>query len=101
MRCVAYRATDSYDPQLETKAAKEVFEGRSPKGFPADLLKTARRRLAQLDAAASVEDMNLPPGNRLHLLTDGRWSVSVNMQYRITFLWGANGPEDVWFGDYH
>ncbi len=84
----------------KTKAAKEVFEGRSPKGFPADLLKTARRRLAQLDAAVSVEDMKLPPSNRLHLV-DGRWSISVNMQFRITFLWGDSGPEDVWFGDYH
>ena len=84
----------------KTKEALAVLQGRSPKGFPADLLKAVRRRLQQLDAATDVEDMRSPPGNRLHLV-DGRWSVSVNDQFRITFLWGPNGPEEVWFGDYH
>ncbi len=85
--------------------AKAVFEGRSPgKGFPADLFKTARRRLQQLDAAVALDDMRTPPGNRLHQLDgdrSGEWSVSVNDQFRITFKWGAAGPEEVWFGDYH
>ncbi len=81
-----------------------VFEGRTPRGFPPDLLRRTRRLLAQINAAAGVEDLRAPPGNRLHRLTGdmtGRWSVSVNDQYRITFLWGPDGPEDVWFGDYH
>ena len=84
--------------------ARAVFEGHSTKGFPADLAKKTRRLLAQLNAAASVEDMRLPPGNRLHALgadRAGQWSVSVNDQFRITFVWGEAGPEDVWFGDYH
>ncbi len=84
--------------------AKAVFEGRAPKGFPADLFKKTRRLLAQLNAAVSVEDMRLPPGNRLHALTAdraGQWSVSVNDQFRITFVWGPAGPQEVWFGDYH
>jgi proteic killer suppression protein len=87
-----------------TKAAKEVFEGRTPKGFPADLAPAVRRRLFQLHAAAQVEDMRSPPGNRLHKLTDdrlGQWSVSVNDQFRICFEWGENGPENVEFTDYH
>ena len=46
----------------KTKAAKAVFEGGSPKGFPADLVPAARRRLAQLNAARTVEDMKAPPG---------------------------------------
>ncbi len=84
--------------------ARAVFEGHAPKGFPADLAKKTRRLLAQLNAATSVEDMRLPPGNRLHALgadRAGQWSVSVNDQFRITFVWGEGGPEDVWFGDYH
>lgn len=83
---------------------KDVFEGRLPKGFPPDLFKRARRVLAQLNAATAPEDMASPPGNRLHKLEGdlaGRWSVSVNAQFRITFIWGLQGPEDVWFGDYH
>ncbi len=80
--------------------AEAIFAGRQIKTVPADLARAARRRLAQLDQATCVEDMRVPPGNRLNLV--GRaWSVSVNMQYRITFVWGAAGPEEVWFGDYH
>jgi toxin HigB-1 len=89
----------------KSATAKAVFEGRGfGKGYPPDLERPLRRRLQQLDAAVTVEDMRTPPGNRLHpLVADraGAWSVSVNDQFRITFKWGAAGPEEVWFGDYH
>jgi len=85
--------------------AKAVFEGRAPgKGFPADLVSPARRRLAQLNAAAVVEDMRSPPGSALHRLTGDRtdqWSIKVNDQFRICFTWGPHGPEAVEFVDYH
>ena len=84
--------------------AKEVFEGRAPRAVPADILKRARRVFAQLNAAATVQDMAAPPGNRLHKLAGDLkdyWSVSVNRQYRVTFKWGEDGPEEVWLGDYH
>ena len=67
-------------------------------------MRPLRRRLQQLDAAVTVDDLRTPPGNRLHLLTGdraGEWSVSVNDQFRVTFRWGDAGPEEVWFGDYH
>ena|SRR5665213_2559487 len=84
--------------------AKAVFEGRNPgKGFPGDLIGPARRRLAQLNAAVAVEDMRAPPGNALHRLTDdrdGQWTVKVNDQFRICFVWGANGPDAVEIVDY-
>ena len=88
----------------KTKTARDVFEGRTPKGFPADLVKSARRRLAQLNAAQTIDDMRAPPGNRLHALTanrQGQWSISVNDQFRICFIWTANGPDEVEFVDYH
>jgi plasmid maintenance system killer protein len=43
--------------------------------------------------------MRSPAGNRLHKVGEV-WSISVNMQFRITFVWGQDGPEQVWFGDY-
>lgn len=88
----------------KSKDAKTVFEGGSPKGFPADLVKRTRRLLSQLSAVTDVEQLRTPPGNRLHQLTGdltGRWSLSINDQYRIVFVWGSDGPEEVWFGDYH
>jgi len=88
----------------KSKAAKAVFEGRSPKGFPADLLKAARRRLARLNEVTDVEELRVPPGHRLHALIGdraGQWAISVNDQFRICFVWGADGPQDVEIVDYH
>ena len=88
----------------KTKEAKTVFEGGTPKGFPSDLAKSVRRRLAQLNAARVLEDLKTPPGNRLHPLTadrQGQWSISVNDQFRICFIWTENGPDAVEFVDYH
>jgi toxin HigB-1 len=88
-----------------SEQAKAIFEGRDPgKGFPPDLVQATRRRLLRLDAATSVDDLRTPPSHRLHRLVGnraGEWSISVNDQFRITFKWGEQGPEDVWFGDYH
>jgi proteic killer suppression protein len=85
--------------------ARAVFEGRDPgKGFPADLIKSTRRRLFRINDAATIGDLRSPPSHRLHMLDGdraGEWSVSVNDQFRITFIWAEQGPKDVWFGDYH
>ena len=89
----------------KSEQAKAVFEGRGPgKGFPADLVSVARRKLLQLDGAVDVTDMRLPRGNRLHELVGdrkGQWSVSVNDQFRICFRWSEGGADDVEFVDYH
>lgn len=88
----------------KSKDAKAVFEGQSPKGFPANLVSRTRMLLALLNAATDVEQLRSPPGNRLHQLTGdlaGHWSIAVNAQFRIVFIWGPDGPEEVWFGDYH
>jgi proteic killer suppression protein len=88
----------------KSKEAKEVFEGRSPKGFPPDLLKAVRRRLAQMNAALRLDDLKAPPGHRLHPPKADRqdqWSISVNDQFRICFVWTENGPDAVEFIDYH
>ena len=64
----------------------------------------ALRKLAQLDVAERIEDMRVPPGNRLEsLLGDrkGQWSVRVNERFRICFLWVDAHAEDVEIVDYH
>ncbi|MGZ9100087.1 MAG: type II toxin-antitoxin system RelE/ParE family toxin [Brevundimonas sp.] len=88
----------------KSREAKSVFEGRAPKGFTADLVNATRRRLERLDAAVTVEDLRVSPGHRLHKLSDdraGQWSISVNDQFRICFVWGDHGPEPVEFVDHH
>ncbi len=84
--------------------AREVFEGRAPRGFPADLARATRRRLGYLHAALRLEDLKAPPGNRRHPLTGdrlGQHSISVNDKFRICFIWTPEGPSEVEFVDYH
>jgi len=89
----------------KSKTAQAIFLGRDPgKGFPADLVAVARRRLARLDEAIHVQDLASPPGHRLHRLSgdrNGQWSISINMQWRICFIWSENGPLEVDIVDYH
>jgi toxin HigB-1 len=64
----------------------------------------ATRKLAQLDAAHTLEFLRSPPGNRLERLTGdraGQYSIRVNDQYRLCFRWTEAGPEDVEIVDYH
>ncbi len=81
-----------------------VFHGESPKGFPSDLVKVARRKLGYLDAAADLRDLRLPPGNHLEALSKdrkGQHSIRINDQFRICFRWTREGPADVEVTDYH
>jgi proteic killer suppression protein len=67
-------------------------------------MRTALRKLAQLDAAARLEDLRVPPANRLEALAGqmrGLHSIRVNDQWRIVFRWRDYGPHEVAFTDYH
>src|ERR1700722_210081 len=81
-----------------------VANGEIRKGFPADLIKVARRKLGYLNAATTLDDLRAPPANRLEALKSdrkGQHSIRVNDQYRICFIWTAEGPKDVEFVDYN
>jgi len=86
------------------KRTTAVAAGKSPKGFPADLIKAARRKLVMLDNAAVLDDLKSPPGNKLHSLTKdraGQHAIWINDQFRLCFRWTDAGPEDVEITDYH
>lgn len=81
-----------------------VFHGRNLRGVPAAILSAARRKLAYLDAATSLDDLKAPPGNRLHPLTGdraGQHAVWINNQYRLCFRWTAAGLAEAEIVDYH
>ncbi|HXU32293.1 MAG TPA: type II toxin-antitoxin system RelE/ParE family toxin [Thermoanaerobaculia bacterium] len=64
----------------------------------------ARRKLRQLQIAGLLEDLRIPPGNRLEALKgdrSGQYSIRVNDQFRVCFRWTAAGAEDVEIVDYH
>ena len=64
----------------------------------------AFRKLDQLDSVVRLEELRVPPGNRLEALSGdkrGRYSIRINAQYRIIFQWGDAGPFEVEITDYH
>ena len=68
------------------------------------IAQVARRKLRQLEIAGRLDDLRIPPGNRLEALKgarQGQYSIRVNDQWRICFRWTAAGPEDVEIVDYH
>ncbi|MBL8600074.1 MAG: type II toxin-antitoxin system RelE/ParE family toxin [Devosia sp.] len=86
------------------KLTARIAERESPKGFPPDLVASAFRKLRYLDAAGRLEDLKVPPGNRLEALKGdrrGQHSIRINDQWRICFVWKDGGAEDVEIVDYH
>jgi proteic killer suppression protein len=89
---------------FRNKMTEAVFDGECPKGFPSDLVKTARRKLRYLSAAGNLSDLRSPPGNRLEMLAGdrkGQHSIRINDQFRVCFVWTAEGPAEVEIVDYH
>jgi len=74
-----------------------LFEGASPRRLRA-IQSVAERKLAQLDAAKTLDFLRSPPGNRLEALKGdrvGQYSIRVNDQFRVCFVWTDSGPADV------
>ena len=74
------------------------------KAFPADIQNRALRKLRLLDAAQAIEDLKLPPGNRLEILSGdraGQMSIRINMQWRLCFIWKGQDAYEAEITDYH
>lgn len=88
---------------LRCADTKELFETGKSKRF-ASIRTVAERKLQMLDSAATLDFLRSPPGNRLEALAGhrkGQHSIRVNDQWRICFVWTAEGPRDVEIVDYH
>lgn len=85
------------------KETRSIYESLAANRFNS-IRGVAERKLQMLDDAVELRDLRSPPGNRLEQLSGnraGQYSIRVNDQWRICFIWGANGPEDVEIVDYH
>ena len=81
-----------------------LFHRAPAKGLPVDLQRAALRKLVMLDAAARLDDLRVPPGNRLQLLQGclrGLHAIRVNDQWRVCFRWQDGDAFDVQLIDYH
>jgi toxin HigB-1 len=87
------------DPETE-----RIWSGLRSRKLPSDIQSVALRKLRLLNQARVLEDLRVPPGNRLERLRadrSGQHSIRVNDQWRICFVWRDGGPADVEIVDYH
>ncbi|HEY8183952.1 MAG TPA: type II toxin-antitoxin system RelE/ParE family toxin [Thermoanaerobaculia bacterium] len=86
------------------REAERIFNLLRSRKLPPDIQRVALRKLRMLDAAASLEDLKIPPSNRLEKLRgdrEGQWSVRINDQWRVCFRWAGGNAHDVEITDYH
>ena len=86
------------------KEAERVFHRLKSRKFPDALYRSALKKLLLLDAAESIQDLRMPPGNRLERLSGdrrGQYSIRVNNQWRVCFKWKDGNAADVEIVDYH
>lgn len=86
------------------KETEKIFNQIRSRRFPANIQTVAFRKLLMIHAAESIQDLKVPPGNRLEELKGdrkGQWSIRINKQYRICFKVKGNHFADVEITDYH
>ena len=93
---------------FKDQTTEDIFNGVNSKvtrkSCPQTLWRIASRKLDQIDSAQELDELKIPPGNRLEILIGnrrGECSIRINEQYRICFIWGEAGPSNVEITDYH
>ena len=86
------------------KEAKRIWQGTPSRKLPTGIQQVARRKLRMLNNAATLDDLRVPPANRLEALKGnrkGQHSIRINNQWRICFQWKEGDALDVEIVDYH
>lgn len=86
------------------RETERLWKGRKQRAVPQHLRERAVAKLLSVDIANNVEELETPPGNRLHKLggdRDGQWSISINKLYRVCFSFEGGDAYDVEVTDYH
>jgi proteic killer suppression protein len=93
---------------FKTKGTEDIFDGvnsrEARRTCTANLWRVVARRLDQLDSVETLQELRIPPGNKLEELSGdrrGQYSIRINDQYRICFMWTSSGPDQVEIVDYH
>jgi proteic killer suppression protein len=89
---------------FEDRETERVFERRFSRRLPESIQRVAQRKLLILDAAETLQDLRVPPSNRLEKLSgdrQGQYSIRINDQWRICFVWHTGDAYSVEIVDYH
>lgn len=86
------------------KTTERIWQRERVRQFDSNTQRLAQRKLQMMNAAENLNDLRIPPGNRLEKLRGdraGQHSIRINDQWRICFRWTPAGPEDIEIVDYH
>ena len=89
---------------IKCKETQKIFERKVSKKLPHNIQHVAYRKLLMIHASSAIDDLKIPPANRLEKLTGdrkGQYSIRINRQYRICFSWQDGHAYDVEIVDYH
>lgn len=89
---------------FRSKDAEQIWRGEVSKKLPFEIQHVARRKLRMLNSARRLDDLRVPPANRLEALKGDRrgwYSIRINDQWRLCFIWTEAGPSEVAIVDYH
>lgn len=89
---------------FKDKETEKLWESGKSKKIPSSILRVALRKFVMLDAAYDILDLRCPPGNNLEKLEDdrfGQWSIRINKQWRVCFVWKEHDAFEVEIVDYH
>ena len=89
---------------FKSRETEKVFHRERPQKLPSDIQQVALRKLRMLNRAVTVQDLRVPPANRLEKLAGdraGQYSIRINDQWRICFDWDAGDAQNVEIVDYH
>ena len=93
---------------VKNQGTEDIFDGKNSKAArklcPQSLWKIASRKLEQIDSTSNLDDLKVPPGNRLEALAgsrDGQYSIRINDQSRVCFEWNNGNADNVEIVDYH
>jgi len=86
------------------RQTERLFRGRRSRAVPTEIRERALAKLVAINVATNVEELRVPPGNRLEKLRgdrEGQWSIRINQQYRVCFLFEGGDAYEVEVTDYH
>ena len=89
---------------FSSKETEKIWRGIRSRSLPDDIQRVARRKLRMINNARDINDLRVPPGNRLEALKGdrtGQYSVRINKQWRICFRWDDGDAYDIEIVDYH
>ncbi len=98
-----YKITDVIKT-FKNDDTEKIYQRQRSRKFPADIQQVTLRKLRMLNNSVSINDLRVPPANRLEKLSGnraGQWSIRINDQWRICFRWEGSDAYDVEVTDYH